>query len=88
MNTPEKEIMTTTEHLQKIKAECERLLAFSEKATISNYFTCEGRCEAGWRSTIHGVNLILELYAIHGLDVSDLSATKDILAAWPTELLQ
>jgi hypothetical protein len=77
--------MTTTEHLQKIKSECERLLAFAERATVSNYFTCEGRCEAGWRSTIAAINLIFEL---HALDIPELTITKTIIAAWPIELLQ
>jgi len=76
--------MTTTEHLQKIKAECERLLAFSERATISNYFTCEGRCEAGWRSTIAAIDGFMSeeswSFAIE-------ESINKILAAWPTELL-
>jgi hypothetical protein len=37
MNTPEKEKMTTTEHLQKIKAKCERLLAIAEKRTQGDW---------------------------------------------------
>jgi len=83
MNTPEKEKMTKTEHLQKIKAECERLLAFSEKATISNYFICKGRCEAGWRSTIAAIDCIEDMAEHIGNHQASL-----IIAAWPTELLQ
>jgi hypothetical protein len=43
-----------------------------------------GAAEDGWRSTIAAIDLIFELHAI---DISELTVTKKILAAWPTELL-
>ena len=48
-------IMTTTEHLQKIKAECERLLANSRDNGIDKYTE---PAEAGWRSTIAAIDSI------------------------------
>jgi len=129
MKTTEKETMTTTEHLQKIKAECERLLAIAKKRTkgewsmfnksrtltidignephgrlpsIINWpgfdsnnlpynknvanaafiVACAGTAEAGWRSTIAAIEVVIT----SGFLASPL--VKEILAAWPTELLQ
>jgi len=64
--------MTTTEHLQLIKTECERLLA-NPIATP--------RAKAGWRSTIAAIDWLIEIDATH------LSVATEILAAWPIELL-
>jgi hypothetical protein len=67
--------MTTTEHLQQIKAECELCL---EIASMAN---SQGRAEAGWRSTIAAIDKL-------AFDQSGNAATIEIiLSAWPIELL-
>jgi hypothetical protein len=60
--TPEKETMTTTEHLQKIKLECERLLTISEKRTqgkwISSHDPFKQRWQIdAWLSPFGGANI-------------------------------
>jgi hypothetical protein len=45
--------MTTTEHLQKIKAECERLLAIAEKRTKGKWIYHEGRRMSIYADTFH-----------------------------------
>jgi len=84
--------MKTTEHLQRIKAECERLLA-SPIATP--------RAKAGWHSTIAAIDNLSEMiddpeYGGHTCDNDGRGCSacyqaeksiKQILAAWPIELL-
>jgi hypothetical protein len=127
-------MITTTEHLQLIKAECERLLAIAEKRTQGEWSVfygggktiavdigatphgkrpnivdwcgfdqndlpkkesltnarfiaaCAGRAEAGWEATIAAIDALESMAAIP-MDISILQLTKDILAAWPIELL-
>jgi hypothetical protein len=69
--------MTTTEHLQKIKSECESCLRI---ASIAN--SVYGRAEAGWRSTIAAIDCIEDMAEHIGNHQASL-----IIAAWPTELL-
>jgi len=81
--------MTTTEHLQLIKKECERLLALSE---MNKYSTTErvsfyDSAEAGWRSTIWAIHFIQSYSEIFSHPLHEITAIKDILAAWPIELL-
>jgi hypothetical protein len=72
--------MTTTEHLQLIKSECERLLA-SPIATP--------RAKAGWRSTIAAINGLEAAHlALADGDDTAWNALEQIAAAWPLELLQ
>ena len=78
--------MTTTEHLQKIKDHCERLLALSEIANCGS-----GAAEAGWRTTIAIIDILdprnpayIGVYD----SCEDNEAIQKILAAWPIELLQ
>ena len=70
--------MTTTEHLQRIKSECERLLANSRDNGIDKY---TDRAEAGWRSTIAAIDSISSPQGL------DRVLTNQILSAWPIELL-
>jgi hypothetical protein len=67
--------MTTTEHLQRIKSECELCLEISSMANS------QGRAEAGWRSTIAAIDWLIEIDATH------LPLATAILATWPIELL-
>jgi hypothetical protein len=132
--------MTTTEHLQLIKTECERLLALSEKRTqgewnvydhkayhtsyilrggekqnqLAQFFNyqdkgfdissennaayiaaCAGRAEAGWRSTIAAIDLILDYARMiqpleygEAINYSMRQIRAEILDAWPIKLLQ
>jgi hypothetical protein len=80
--------MTTTEHLQLIKAKCQELLAIWGNKRDHNpiYTATEGkRAEAGWRSTIAAIDGLEEMD-----DESHLYQfmESNILAAWPIELLQ
>jgi hypothetical protein len=78
--------MTTSEHLQLIKAKCQELLAMWDHKRDHNliYTATKGKkAEAGWRSTIAAIN------SIPWLDLdSQEHLTANILAAWPIELLQ
>jgi hypothetical protein len=93
--------MTTTEHLQKIKAECERLLTLYEtgKSFALSGFT-EKQSMAGWRSTIAAIDGFVIICRMNNyMEVLNPSMTmaasfteaqdaiKQILAAWPTKLL-
>ncbi len=69
--------MTTTEHLQKIKAKCEQLIRMWETSSSLTYSV------AGWRATIVAIDGLLE--DSRWIDESVL--TTNILAAWPEELL-
>ena len=68
--------MTTTEHLQLIKAECELCL---EIASMAN---SQGRAESGWRSTIAAIDICFD-YDVGALEI----LAEEILAAWPIELI-
>lgn len=72
--------MTTEEHLQKIKAKCMSLLAKSEY--VPHY---SGNAEAGWRVTIEIVEILLLWRPWAGGPGGNLA--KQIIAAWPEELL-
>ena len=62
--------MKTTEHLQKIKAKCQELLATTHKMyspeqaanDIDFIASCAGNAEAGWRATIAAIDDWLGLY--------------------------
>jgi len=74
--------MTTEEHLQKIKAKCEQLLAMSPYQL---------QPEAGWRSTIAAIDGLLanstgKVEFGHFYDAGDI-ALQNIITAWPEELL-
>lgn len=74
--------MTTEEHLKKIKAKCESLMLLH--IPTGNYQSAI----AGWRATIAAID---SLQLIH--EQTDLGeypawdALKEIIAAWPEELL-
>ena len=65
--------MNTPEHLEKIKAKCETLIA--------NYYS-ESRAVAGWRSTIAAIDSLRDM-GEH--DAEMLSA--NIITDWPEDLL-
>lgn len=74
--------MTTTEHLQRIKAKCESMLTLDRSQ--ETHSRRDDLSEAGWRSTIA---------AIDGLEEMDGTThlykfiVTNILSAWPEELL-
>lgn len=75
--------MTTTEHLEKIKAKCHELYVISPSY---------GSAEAGWLSTAEeadGLISILTLREINGESVQGYAfrRAKQLIAAWPEELL-
>jgi hypothetical protein len=70
--------MTTTEHLQLIKAECKRLIAEHDK---SPGYTAR-KAVAGWRATVTAINRLA--YDQTG----NKSALSLIIAAWPSDLLR
>jgi hypothetical protein len=100
--------MNTREHLQKIKAKCQELLAIAEKRTQGQWSqdhlyvdtddndnlikaagninnaafiaSCAGAAEAGWKATIAAID---DIFQNHDDDL----LAKDIIAAWPEELL-
>jgi hypothetical protein len=94
--------MTTTEHLQLIKDECERLLAeydAMEEMGMTRYHI-EKCAEAGWRATMAAIDGLLKFYTLpnveapnemyqvwqHDAEIAEESLNL-ILAAWPLELL-
>ena len=93
--------MTTIEHLQRIKAKCERLLAAyaSEHEARKNYLAIIGStevikttaAEAGWRSTIAAIDLFLfndeRLSYGYAPSKQERQIIQSILSAWPEELL-
>ncbi len=82
--------MTTTEHLNLIKRECERLLALSsdlkeQKAEIPILYQCG---EAGWQSTIIAINTLLNLATLPTFVAHSAQKTlNEIITAWPLEIL-
>jgi len=81
--------MTTTEHLEKIKAKCQ------ERIDI-----CEGRliyAEAGWKSTIAAIEGLQKMYGLlgePGISIADAAIRFEcnvirdaILASWPESTL-
>jgi hypothetical protein len=77
--------MNTTQHLQLIKTECERLLANSRDNGIDKYTE---PAEAGWRSTIAAIECIEEFERNGFIAHSWLDMTDKLITAWPLELLQ
>ena len=77
-------MITTTEHLQLIKDECERLIP--EYSTSRSGYLSAQQAVAGWRATIAAIEALESMAAIP-MDILILQLTKDILAAWPIELL-
>jgi hypothetical protein len=75
--------MTTEEHLNLIKTKCERMVRIAE---IEPQSFMESAV-AGWRATLAAVEALESMAAIP-IDISILQLTKDILAAWPIELLK
>ena len=75
--------MTTQEHLQRIRAKCvERILEHEAYSITHGYKVGQDAC-AGWRATIAAIDSISTMEggaAKHFLE-------RDILAAWPEELL-
>jgi hypothetical protein len=67
--------MTTTEHLQLIKAECDWLLDSPIATPVA---------KAGWRSTIAAIDLLDE---VMDFEYTYNYHSKIILDAWPIELL-
>lgn len=93
--------MTTIEHLNKIKAKCEKLLAAyaAEHEARKNYLSIIGStdvvkttaAEAGWRSTIAAIDLFLtnDSRSLCGYAPSkwERQAIQCVLSAWPEELI-
>ncbi len=48
---------------------------------------CAGRAEAGWKSTIAAIDAIITEVHVFGIISLNENIVKDILAAWPIELL-
>ena len=82
--------MTTTEHLQRIKSECERLLAIAETGkSFALSVRTEKQSMAGWRSTIAAIEWLETAYlSFYKPEQEEAErVTSQILAAWPIELL-
>ena len=127
--------MTTIEHLNKIKAKCEQLLAIAEKRTPGTWHktryastriennnerqvaacgghtstvnaeavelenhanttfiaSCAGPAEAGWRSTIAAIDLLLfnneRMSYGYAQSKQERQIIQSILSAWPEEIL-
>jgi hypothetical protein len=70
--------MNTQEHLRRIKAKCQELLAIAEKITIQH----APHAQAGWRATIVVIDKLDDMPCNVADALEDL-----IIAAWPEELL-
>jgi hypothetical protein len=81
--------MNTQEHLNRIKAKCQELLAIAEKITIQH----APHAQAGWKATIAAIDTII-FHPANGNDegrlclCSHCQMLNTIIAAWPPELLQ
>jgi len=92
--------MTTQEHLMKIKAKCQELLAVAEKHNAAFIAPDATPAEAGWRATITAIDGLLALSIVPNVEAPDDMHTaweqvadeakehlSKLIAAWPEELL-
>ena len=75
----------------RIRSDSYKQMAFvnSSDETAKFIASCAGSAEAGWRSTIVAIDMILCLPAqvLTPEELSDTKAVKYLLSAWPEELL-
>jgi hypothetical protein len=77
--------MNTQEHLNRIKAKCQELLAIWEGKRDHNIIyvaSCGKQAEAGWKATIAAIEILPALDRIESSRLAD-----EIIAAWLEELL-
>lgn len=80
--------MNTTEHLEKIKAKCQSLVSIYDNAEPHTPLPAV----AGWRSTIAAIEWMHDPACCDadcrgGMPEIANELTRDIIAAWPEELL-
>jgi hypothetical protein len=76
--------MTTTEHLQLIKAKCEKMIKLAEIEPQSFMESAE----AGWRATVTAIDNLELIHEQTDMgEYAALDALQEIIAAWPIELL-
>jgi hypothetical protein len=86
--------MNTQEHLQRIKAKCQELLAIWDGKRDHNIIytaSCGKQAEAGWKATIAAIDGIVDSESseiTHSWAIQYNAATvARICEAWPEELL-
>ena len=80
--------MTEDEHLKKIVAKCERNLSLCETNRAYDFHTSEDST-AGWRVTVVAIKSVTcdFEYKYWELSATSCRMLKDIIKAWPEELL-